>query len=368
METIESQAKHFDLYKAYKRIPSAHKNRAEVLHSKLDLLLDLARQLESPLLRRLKPTIVVSLKWRFDYLIKTLESPFELEKDVDYWISTLEAMKHLGQEGWFPLDGQSKEIDPWTRTAQGFDLGWTTTTENERFEISKRIARDRLAQIYAMWGGPEKIKGATILDSGCGPGRYIDEMRQYGPKKIVGLDQGAKLVNVLRERFAGDERIEIVKGTCEDLSQFADNTFDIVFSNGVIHHTKSDLKTMFEDHARVLKPGGVMFIMLVGKGGLELKVWEFARNLLNDVPLETMLSLWKDVVSDLRLQGIVDHMYGEYQELDRDTFESWAKPLFKKIEPVAGIEGLDITPEIYSNDPYFEARFGTGHLRYLLYK
>ena len=85
-------------------------------------------------------------------------------------------------------------------------------------------------------------------------------------------------------QFGNDDRIEVVKGTCEDLSGFTDNSFDVVILNGVIHHTKSDLRAMLNDHARALKQGGVMFVMLVGKGGLELKIWEFVRGFLNDTP------------------------------------------------------------------------------------
>ena len=49
-------------------------------------------------------------------------------------------------------------------------------------------------------------------------------------------------------------------------------------------------------------------------------------------------------------------------------FEKWCGPVFKNIERVPGIEGLDVTREIYKNDPYFQERFGCGHIRYLCYK
>lgn len=235
------------------------------------------------------------------------------------------------------------------------------------FAASREIARERTEQIVAMLGGPGAIAGKEILDSGCGPGRYIDLMRAHGPKRIVGLDQGARLMTALRERFKDDPRIEIVHGTAEKLT-FPDEAFDLVVSNGVLHHTPSHLPTMIGDHARVLRRGGVMFIMLVGKGGLELKMWEFVRNFLYDVPLATMLERLGPLVSPLRLQGIVDHMYCEYQETTREEFERWCAPLFRCLERVPGIEGLDVTPEIYANDPWFTVRFGCGHLRYLCHK
>lgn len=125
---------------------------------------------------------------------------------------------------------------------------------------------------------------------------------------------------------------------------------------------------MVADHARVLRPGGVLFIMLVGKGGLELKMWQFIRDFLYDVPLRSMLERFGARVSPLRLQGIVDHMYGEYQQTSRETFEGWCQGLFARIERVPGVTGLDVTPEVYRDDPYFAERFGCGQLRYLCYK
>ena len=131
-----------------------------------------------------------------------------------------------------------KSVDPWDRTAKGFDLGWTTTTEGERFENSKKIAKERTDQILEMLGGPEFIKGKEILDSGCGPGRYIDLLRVLSPKRICGMDQGIKLIEVLNERFKNDPLVEISQGTCEKLD-FPDNSFDFIFSKQLPTRTLS---------------------------------------------------------------------------------------------------------------------------------
>ena len=355
-------------YRAYERVRVDFSERVERLAAGFDALLRLSHEVESPLLRELKPTIAVALKWKFDFLAKTLASPFELEADVKYWHGVLEMLRSLGKQNWFELtSGRTPPVDAWRRTAESFDLGWTTTTEGEHFAASREIARERLEQILDMLGGPNWVAGKEILDSGCGPGRYIDILRMYNPRRIVGLDQGTNLVVKLRERFVGDARVEIVKGTCERLD-FPDAAFDFVISNGVLHHTPSDLRTMIRDHARVLRPGGVMFIMLVGKEGLELKMWEFVRNFLYDVPLQSMLDRFGSCMSALRLQGIVDHMYGEYQQTSREDFEQWCDEPFTRIVRVPGVAGLDITPELYTDDPYFAARFGCGQLRYLCYR
>lgn len=356
------------VHRAYERIKEDYTGRLNSMEQSLDSLLEISREVESELLRKMKPTIVLSLKWKFDFLSKVLGSPFELEYDLEYWIRVVKMLIVLGEKGWFGItEGQCDDQDPWLRTAEGFDLGWTTTTDGDQFEISRQIAKERLDQILEVLGGPEHISRKEILDSGCGPGRYVDLMRNLGPKRIVGLEQGERLIKVLRERFKDDPRVAIVKGTCEKL-EFDDGSFDLVFSNGVLHHTPSDIRSMLEDHARVLRKDGAMFIMLVGKGGMELKLWEFIRNFLYDVPLEDIIENFRGCISPLRLQGVVDHMYGEYQQTSREEFEGWCSKMFSRIERVPGVTGLDVTPEVYKDDPYFDPRFGCGQLRYLCFK
>lgn len=357
-----------NVHRAYARLKPDFTVRLSALEKDLDNLIELSRAVESNLLRKIKPFIAVSLKWRFDFLCKTMESPFELESDVQYWSRFLETLRVLGSLQWFDIYKEKLNTkDPWIRTAQGFDLGWTTTTAGAQFEVSRQIAKERLDQIIGMLGGSEYIRGKYILDSGCGPGRYVDLLRSLEPKRIIALEQGPRLIKVILERFKGDPIVEIVQGTCEKLD-FPDETFDFVLSNGVLHHTPSDIKTMIIDHARVLRKGGAMFIMLVGYGGLELKMWEFLRNFLHDVPLDVMLETLKGCVSPLRLQGVVDHMYGEYQQTRREDFEDWSSSIFSRIERIPGIAGLDVTPELYNDDPYFDVRFGCGQLRYLCFK
>ena len=365
---MKNTIKNKDLYKAYLRIKIDYEERLLNLEKKIDYLLNLSKECKSDLIRELKPSIVLTLKWKFDYLAKTLESPFEIESDIDHWIDIFRVFKRLSELNWFDLDKKkSLKQDVWQRTAEGFDFGWTQTTKKNDFENSKKIAQDRLNQIIDLIGVKNYFFNKDVLDSGCGPGRYIDLISKLKPNKIVGMDQGDRLISALKNRFVDKKNIIIEKGTCENLN-YKDSSFDFILSNGVLHHTPSSIPDMIKDHSRVLRHNGIMFIMLVGIGGLELKIWEFIRGFLYDVPLKNMMEKFKGKLSILRMQGIVDHMYGEYQQTSRESFENICKPLFKKIVRVPGIEGLDVTPEIYANDPYFEARYGTGHLRYLCYK
>jgi SAM-dependent methyltransferase len=99
-----------------------------------------------------------------------------------------------------------------------------------------------------------------VLEIGCGNGADGAMFAMQGAR-YTGVDLTAEAVEATRRHFAA----EGLDGTfrqqnCERLS-FADRTFDIVYSFGVLHHTPAMQQAIDEVH-RVLKPGGVARVML----------------------------------------------------------------------------------------------------------
>ena len=102
---------------------------------------------------------------------------------------------------------------------------------------------------------------------------------------------------------------------------FDDNSFDFVLSAGVLHHVDAPLNKTIEDHSRVLKPGGLFFIFLVGEGGMELEIWNFCEKLLTNVPIDYVYERFKNSIHHLRLQGILDHSFSSYFQTNRNFCE-----------------------------------------------
>jgi SAM-dependent methyltransferase len=111
----------------------------------------------------------------------------------------------------------------------------------------RRIVCDELAQLPT---GPT----LRVLDAGCGSGRLLDELRDYG--QVTGLDLNPDSVEVARSR--GHE--DVVQGPVEQLP-WPDETFDIVISLDMVEHTADDRVTLRELR-RVTKQGG-HFLMTV---------------------------------------------------------------------------------------------------------
>jgi SAM-dependent methyltransferase len=115
------------------------------------------------------------------------------------------------------------------------------------FRGRRRIVCDELAQLPT---GPT----VRILDAGCGSGRLLDELRDYG--HVTGLDLNPDSVEIARSR--GHE--DVVQGPVEQLP-WPDETFDVVTSLDMVEHTVDDRATLRELR-RVTKQGG-HFLMTV---------------------------------------------------------------------------------------------------------
>jgi SAM-dependent methyltransferase len=93
---------------------------------------------------------------------------------------------------------------------------------------------------------------AEILDAGCGSGRTLDELVDYGAVRGVELDSEA--VAAARARGRG----EVVQGRLEELP-WSDDTFDLITCLDVLEHTPDDRATLRELR-RVTKPGGHLLL------------------------------------------------------------------------------------------------------------
>lgn len=113
-----------------------------------------------------------------------------------------------------------------------------------------RISEERFASITG-WT-PEMLRGRTVLDGGCGAGRFTEVALRWGAK-VTSVDL-SEAVFAARENVVGAERGRFVQGDCLKLP-FAPGTFDFVFSIGVAQHTP-DPEGFVRSLARRVKPGG----------------------------------------------------------------------------------------------------------------
>ena len=97
-----------------------------------------------------------------------------------------------------------------------------------------------------------------ILDLGTGDGRLLALLQADRPAmRGVGLDFSEIMLEAAGERFAGDERVELVEHNLT-VPLPALGRFDAVVSSMAIHHLEHDRKrSLFGEVFALLEPGGV---------------------------------------------------------------------------------------------------------------
>lgn len=110
----------------------------------------------------------------------------------------------------------------------------------------------------------------TILDLGCGTGHVESHLRKaYPSAKIVGLDKSEGMLRQAQHKEKEGQFLlaHWICGCAEDLP-FKDNSFELVYSNLVLHWSIDFTKSL-EEIYRVLKPGGLLLFSVVGPDTLK---------------------------------------------------------------------------------------------------
>ena len=123
--------------------------------------------------------------------------------------------------------------------------------------------------------------GDRVLDLACGPANQLAQVARLNPDcHFVGLDLSLEMLDRARELAAAQhlDNIEFVHGSVTDLSAFADHSFNAIMSTMALHHLPqtADLDQTFAEAARVLAPGGGMYIVDFGRMKLKSSIEYFA--------------------------------------------------------------------------------------------
>jgi tRNA (mo5U34)-methyltransferase len=113
------------------------------------------------------------------------------------------------------------------------------------------------------------LKNRTILDIGCGSGYHCWRMAGEGAQLVVGVDPSPLFVCQFFavKNFIQNNRAWVLPLGIEDIPD-SPETFDTVFSMGVLYHRKSPVDHIF-DLKRFLKPGGELVLETLVADGPE---------------------------------------------------------------------------------------------------
>ena len=107
------------------------------------------------------------------------------------------------------------------------------------------------------------FRGRKVLELGCGAGFDAYEFCRNGAD-YVGIDITPENIGRTRTHLGFYGYDPAIQQADAEHLPFADAQFEVVFSNGVLHHTP-DMPQSFREAFRVLKPGGEFWVILYHK-------------------------------------------------------------------------------------------------------
>jgi SAM-dependent methyltransferase len=153
------------------------------------------------------------------------------------------------------------------------------------------ISRDQFLRVTG-WSRAA-LEGRSVLDAGCGSGRYAEIAAALGAK-VTALDLSAAAY-VARENLPDEDRVTVVRGSVLE-PPLADGAFDNAFSVGVLQHTPDPLGAA-RRLVRLVRPGGELAIWMYERrwfDPLRPKAW--LRRAYRLVPEDALLPLCRALV------------------------------------------------------------------------
>jgi ubiquinone/menaquinone biosynthesis C-methylase UbiE len=187
---------------------------------------------------------------------------------------------------WWNRNPMSYDVDDPIRHPEG-------TREYFR-EVDSRIFHPRYMRLTAKPGGKpfslfvdfDSLAGKDVLEVGCGSGIAVQLFAEAGAK-VTAVDLTPWAVATTRSRLeAFGLEAEVFEADGEQLP-LADDSFDLVFSWGVIHHS-TDMERALSELVRVCRPGGEVVIMVYHRRSLFYVVY---RGFMRFLPLARRLGL-----------------------------------------------------------------------------
>jgi len=113
-------------------------------------------------------------------------------------------------------------------------------------------------------------KDLAVLEVGCGLGTDGAQFAKAGAR-YTGIDLTDAAVELAKRRFELFDLPGTFRVADAERLDFPDNSFDLVYSHGVLHHTPDTPTAVCEIH-RVLRPGGKAVIMLYHRDSYNYRV------------------------------------------------------------------------------------------------
>jgi SAM-dependent methyltransferase len=184
-----------------------------------------------------------------------------LRHELDYLQLEVSRLRSLVR---YMTAGTIHEMPLQMQTRESFDFQWSSMPDGNWIETRPELKEREPKLVVEYTQLPRSwFNGKRVLDAGCGSGRFSWAFASMGAT-VFAVDQSpAGVMHTQRACAEFGNRVTVQR---HDLTAPLDlaPSFDLVWSFGVLHHT-GDTYGAFRNIARLVAPGGYLFLMLYGE-------------------------------------------------------------------------------------------------------
>ena len=243
---------------------------------------------------------------------------------------------------------------------------WVDLSDDVYFDetydfIVQRFARNGIdaAELFA-----DKV----VADAGCGSGKFAAGIARLGARRVIGLDIGERGLAFAREqakKVPYGDRLEYHHGSAYDLP-LEDASVDMVWSNGVVHLT-DNYDGCIADFARVIKPGGRLYLYVNGRFGLFELLFDTLRRASVPVPRRLFQHFLLSVgINTGRVYWMMCAFYATYQWRAQTEVEALLeREGFTDLRQLTRGMDFDQIEQVFAGIRYADIKYGEAQLKYL---
>lgn len=164
-------------------------------------------------------------------------------------------------------------VDPEDAVTQNSHIYDSIWDAHQKETYAGRIAEyTRKFQEFARLPGEVQkyFENKTILDVGCGNGRFSYLASALSASHVVGIDYSVEALHRAIVSTGNPPHCSFIRANVLRMPLLP--KFDFVFSMGVLHHTP-DTKQAYLEMVQLLKPGGYVSLYVYGKCTLPFITW-----------------------------------------------------------------------------------------------